>query len=156
MAEMKVFFSWQAPEYIYFEKGGKWYMALGILTLLLLGVAYLLNNFLFGVLIIVSSFALALYGARRPKTVLFALTAQGLRIDTRLFPYENIKSFWIHYDPPVTKEMTVVFKKGVMPRLSIPLEEADPNAIRDVLIKYAEEETHEQTFSDALGRYLRF
>jgi len=153
---MKTLFSWRAPEYFYNEKGGGWYAALGALTVVLLVLAYLLNNFLFGVLIIVSSFAVALYGARRPKTVLFALTEQGLRIENRLYPYDNIQSFWMHYDPPRSKEMTIIFKKGVMPRLSIPLEDADPNEIRDIFIKHVDEEPHEETFSDTLGRYLRF
>ncbi|MDP2676536.1 MAG: hypothetical protein Q8O83_02540 [bacterium] len=154
--EMKTLFSWQAPEYLYYQKGGGWYAALGGLTLILLVLAYLLNNFLFGVLIIVSSFALALYGARRPKIVIFGITVQGLRIEDRLYPYENIKSFWVNDGPPRPKEMTIIFRKGIMPRLSVPLGNADPNEVRNTLIKYIREEQQEEAFADTLGRYLRF
>ncbi|MBI4114212.1 MAG: hypothetical protein HY445_00015 [Candidatus Niyogibacteria bacterium] len=154
--EIKTSFSWHAPEYVYHEKDGRWYAILGIITLLLLGIAFFLNNFLFGILIIVASFALALYGAKRPKIVTFSLTTQGIRIDDRLYPYENIRSFWLHYDPPAFKELSIVFRKTIMPRLTLPLEDADPNEIREILIKYVSEKPHDQTLSDTLSRVLRF
>lgn len=149
-------FSWNAPEYEYLQKQSDWYWSVGILSFGFAIVAYLLNNFLLGVFVILAGFTIMLYGAKRPKTVKFEINYKGLIIDNRLFSFDDLKSFWMHYDPPHKKELGVESKKTFMPRLIIPLQNQDPNEIRTFLLKFLEEEPYEESLIEAITKYLGF
>jgi len=62
---------WQAPEYEFHEKRPDWFWTLGIITLALFLSAVLLHSFLFGFLILLAGFSLALFGARKPNIVFY-------------------------------------------------------------------------------------
>ena len=52
-------FSWQTKEYVYQHKSADWYWALGIITVSFAAAAFILNNRLFGILILIELFKLA-------------------------------------------------------------------------------------------------
>ena len=86
----------------------------------------------------------------------FSLTHQGLAIGEKLYPYEHLKSFWLDYKPPERKELIVISKKILMPKIVIPLAETDPNPIREFLVKILKEEYQEPSLSEEIARHLRF
>src|SRR3989344_4174032 len=65
--------AWLAPEYDFIPKSHQWYWVVGIMTAALVVVAALIRNLLFGILTVLAGFTIALYGARRPKIVRFAI-----------------------------------------------------------------------------------
>ncbi|MBI1957130.1 MAG: hypothetical protein HYS44_01590 [Candidatus Niyogibacteria bacterium] len=148
--------SWSAPEYDYIPKSREWYWAVGILAMALVIVSALIHNFLFGILVVLAGFTVALYGARRPKIVRFTISARGVEIGEKLHSYESLESFWIRYDPPRVKELDIVSKKLTSPRITIPLGDADPNAIRAILAKTLKESETEESFAESIGRLLGF
>jgi len=87
---------------------------------------------------------------------MFSFTARGLQIDSRLFPYENLRSFWIHYEPPAKKNIVIEPKKLFMPAIIIPLGDADPNIIREHLLKFLKEERAEESIAQTISRLLGF
>lgn len=106
-----ILISWQAPEYEYTKKHRDWYWAVGIITVAFAVVGVLIQNILFVILIILAGFTVALYGARKPRIADFVLTARGIKIGERFYPYDSLKSFWINYDPPGKKEIIFVSSK---------------------------------------------
>ncbi|MBI2038900.1 MAG: hypothetical protein HYT22_01280 [Candidatus Niyogibacteria bacterium] len=148
--------SWSAPEYDFVPKSREWYWAVGIIVAALVIVAALIRNLLFGILTVLAGFTIALYGARRPKIVKFAVTARGVQIGEKLHSYESLESFWIRYDPPHTKELDIISKKLTSPRITIPLGDADPIEIRNILIKTLKETETEESLAEGIGRYLGF
>ena len=148
--------SWEASEYEHFEKSSDWYWAVGIIACGFFIVAIILKNFLFAIISILGGFGLALYGSREPKIVSFAITSRGLKIDNNLFTYDTLKSFWLNYDPPHVKELYVISKKAMLPQITIPLGKADPNEIREHLIKFIEEKHTDEPLSHIIARFLRF
>ena len=148
--------SWEALEYEYHEKTTDWYWAVGIVTFGFFVLALILKNFLFAILVAIAGFTFALYGARRPKIVSFAITSRGLKIGEKLYPYDNLKSFWLNYDPPNIKELYVISKKFFAPQISIPLGASDPNKIREYLLKFLEEKEIQESLSDVIARFFRF
>jgi len=147
---------WEAPEYEYIPKSPNWFWSVGIIAAAAAFAAILLGNVLFAILALLGGFTMILYGARKPKKVLFSLTSRGIQIENRLFPYENIRSFWIHYDPPYRKLLTVELKKMFMPFVFIPLSDIDPNIIRDHLLKFTKEKRHEESITEILTQLLGF
>ncbi|PIR70611.1 MAG: hypothetical protein COU46_00540 [Candidatus Niyogibacteria bacterium CG10_big_fil_rev_8_21_14_0_10_42_19] len=156
MEKQTLLLSWTAYEYTYAPKPSEWYWALGILTFAFLVIAYLLNNFLFGVLVIISGFTLALYAARLPKKIKFAISPRGILIENRLYPYQSLRSFWIEYSPPHKQELIILSKKVVVPKLIMPFEDTDPVKMREILINFLPENYIENSLADALAKLIKF
>ncbi len=154
-AELKKI-EWQAPEYEFMEKGPDWFWAVGILGAALFIVAVLLHNFLFGVMILLAGFSILLYGAKRPALVFFSVGPTGIKINDRVYDYEDLKCFWVNYNPPLKKELLVESKKTFMPRFSIPLGATDPVALREYLLQYLKEEKLEESLPTLIARVLKF
>lgn len=147
---------WEALEYEYIPKSKNWFWSVGIIATSAALASILLGNMLFAILVMISALTIILYGVKRPKKVMFSFTGRGLQIDSRLFPYENLRSFWIHYDPPAKKNITIEPKKLFMPTLLIPLGDTNPNIIREHLLKFLKEEQQEESVIQTISRILRF
>ncbi|MBI2609827.1 hypothetical protein HYW53_01465 [Candidatus Giovannonibacteria bacterium] len=148
--------AWEAPEFEYHEKRSDWYWAVGIVTIAFFAVAIILQNFLFAILILLAGLSFSMYGAKRPRVISFAITSRGLKIGKVLYPFDNLKSFWLNYDPPHVKELYIISKKVFMPQISIPLGNANPNQIREHLLKFLEEKEIHEPLSETIARFFRF
>lgn len=154
---IKPLIEWSASEYEYFPKSADWYWAVAIITLaLIFTTVYFFKNIILGVLFFLIGFIVSLYGAKKPRTVNFALTHQGLVVGEKLYPYEHLKSFWLDYNPPERKELIIISKKLFMPKIIISLTDVDPNPIREFLIKILKEEYQEPSLTEAIAKYFRF
>lgn len=147
---------WETLEYEYTPKSNNWFWTVGIIAVGAATASLLLGNFLFAILILIAGFAIILSGARKPRKVLFSFTGRGLQIEKRLFPYENLRSFWIHYEPPHKKILTIEPKKFFMPVITVPLGDINPNIVREHLLKFLKEERAEESFIQTIIRLLRF
>jgi hypothetical protein len=147
---------WTAPEYIFRQKSPDWFWGLGIITITGFIVSLLLNNFLLSTIILLAGFAVALQASRRPNIIYFSVGPTGVQIDKTIYPYENLKSFWINYQPPAKKELIIESKKVIMPQIVILLGDADPIKVRNCLIKFLKEERIEESLIDTLFRFLGF
>lgn len=147
---------WEALEYEHAPKSNNWFWSVGVVAVGLIFAAILLNNILFAIFVTLAAFTIILYASRKPRKIIFTLTSRGLKIENRLFPYENLRSFWIHYDPPLKKILIIEPKKLLMPTISIPLADADPNIVREHLLKFLKEERREESAVQTLMRLFRF
>lgn len=156
-ALIKSLIEWETLEYEYYPKSSDWYWGIAIIILaLVFSVAYFFNNIILGILFFLLGFVILLYGAKKPRMMKFSLTYQGLVIGEKLYPYEHLKSFWLDYKPPERKELIVISKKTLMPKIIIPLAETDPNPIREFLVKILKEEYQEPSLSEEIARHLKF
>jgi len=156
MNQFLVLVEWSAPEFDYHEKSSDWYWALGIITFGFFVLALLLKNWLFAILVVLGGFSLGMYGVKRPRTINFAVTSRGLKIGETLYPFDHLQSFWLNYDPPHLKELYVISKKKFVPQIFIPLGQADPNLVREHLLKFMEEREIQESFVDVIARFFRF
>jgi hypothetical protein len=147
---------WEAEEYDYIPKSNNWFWSVGIITIGIAMASIFLNNILFAVLVVLGGVTIILYGARRPRKVVFSIIPRGVQIENRLFPFENLKSFWIHYEPPYKKLLTIEPKKLLMPVISVPLGDINPNTIREHLLKFLKEERREESFIQTIIRLIGF
>jgi len=148
--------SWSAPEYEYSPKSKEWYWTISIISAALAFAALLIKNFLFASFILLAGFTAALFAAKKPKVLKFAIGAKGVQIADRLYPYDSLKSFWIRYDPPEKKEVEILTKKIFVAKMSLPLGEADPNEVRRILISSLKEEETEESLIDIFSKYIGF
>jgi hypothetical protein len=149
--------SWQAFEYEYREKSADWYWALGIIAVTGAIAAVILNNILFAVLIIVGSFFLAVFAARRPPLVQFEVSSRGVRINTILYPHVSLATFWIIERAHGPAKLLVKSKKPLSPLISLPIADTiSLDALRELLSEHLDEEELEEPFMHTLMEFLGF
>ena len=107
-------------------------------------------------LIGLSYFSITVFALKKPREINLAITAKGIKIDKTLYEFDNLKSFWIFYEPPQIKELSLRSKKTVMPYIKISLGEQNPVEVRQTLLKYLPERRHKESLVDNLARSLRF
>lgn len=147
---------WVAMEYAYQEKTPDWFWALGIIALSTSIISIIYKNYLFAIFIILAAVALTFVGIRKPKAIRFTINKDGVKVDDRLYPYKNLKSFWIH-ESEKEKNLLVMSDSALLPLMSLPLMEDSPIAeLREILLAYIPEERLEEPASHKIMEYLGF
>lgn len=153
MADTEI--SWHAPDFIKYERSTDWYWAVGVITIALAVAGFVFGNVLFGILVIVASFALVLQSSRDPEIHEFVISRKGVKANKILYPYSSLKSFWVENNPHEQK-ILLQSEKVWMPYIVIPIEEVDPEAVRNFLIQFLPEEEHQEPLAQKLMEYLGF
>ncbi|OGF81975.1 hypothetical protein A2924_04630 [Candidatus Giovannonibacteria bacterium RIFCSPLOWO2_01_FULL_44_16] len=158
-----VLFSWEAHEYFHHERTTDWYWWVGLVAVLLLGFAVWQRSFLFGILILLGWFTSILYAIRTPRFIRFVLTERGLIIENpeskesgKMYPWNQLESFWVFYKPPVHEELSIKSKKTFMPYIKVPLGDEDPEAVKEIVSKYIPLEEQEESLIDTLAHLAKF
>lgn len=111
---------WSALEYEEREQDQDWFWALGVIIVASSLASMIYGNYFFAFLIILSGVLLGYFAKRKPDMVSYELNAKGLKIQDRLYPYENIKSFWVQTEPKSI--LFIKSERAFMPEISIPIE----------------------------------
>lgn len=149
--------SWKTSEFEQFKKGKVWFIIFGLVSLVLLSIAFYWKSFTTILLFILAILLVLVYALKKPETIEITLSPQGIFINEELaYHFSEINSFWIFYDPPETKEISLRSKRMFFPDISIPLGKTDPNKARKYLLKFLPEEKQEQSIIDVIAKRLRF
>jgi hypothetical protein len=152
--------SWSAPEYEERERSTDWFWALGVIVIASAVASIIFGNYFFAMLLIIAGILLGYFAIKKPDTVYYEINNKGFKMRTRLYPYEDLKSFWVQTEDPRTKEKKpLLFLKSArmfLPILSIPIDEEISEKIKEALKeKLLEEEMHDH-MSDRVIEYLGF
>ncbi len=147
---------WTASEFIKYKRDKSWFILPGLVALALAVIAIILKNFLFTVGIIIAAFVIYLYAVKEPRKIKFSISGKGIQIDKQIFPFEDLKSFWIFYNPPEIKELSVRSKKMFIPYIKLPLGDQNPAEVRKLLLRFIPERKHQESAVDTWTRRLRF
>src|SRR4051812_540582 len=89
-------YSWSSAEYIGHEHGSGWYMMLGLTTIIIGGLAYLLSKSYFAAgIIALVGVIVGVFASRNPNQVTCEISDEGLRIGEKMYAFRNFKSFTI-------------------------------------------------------------
>ena len=155
MAQVREPIIWQTFEHIHVPKSSDWYWIVGIIGTTAAIVAFIFGNFLFGLILIVSTFALLLFGARPPRLLEIEISKLGVRVNNELFPYRHLRSFSVDEEDADEEEIIVYTKTLLNPTITLPLHpEISAEEVRDFLLDHLDEEHHEHSFSETLIRYF--
>lgn len=148
--------SWEASEHPHIEKKSDWYWALGIVAFVGAAIAVIFGNILFAIVIILGAILMAIVSVREPAIVPYSITARGMRVDDRLYPYATLESFCIDEESPAGPQLLLKSSGMLRPLMIIPL---PPEAIEEVDMILAErlpEEHLEESLSHRLLEFLGF
>jgi len=147
---------WTAPEFEKYEKGKKWFIFLGLIALAVVIIATIFNNFLLAIIIILATFILFNYAKKEPRKINFIIDGRGIKIDNKLYKYKELKSFWMFYEPPKIKELSIRSSKALLPYIKIPLFKQNPAEIRRFLLRFLPEKEHYESIIEEWMRKIRF
>ncbi len=94
---------------------------------------------------------------KHPNRLHIHITDAGIVVGHHFYDYKDIKDFSVIYEPPEIKILYVDFNSVLEPLLVLPLEDADPNEVRDALLPYAFEnlDREEETLTDMVRRMYK-
>ncbi|MBA3733478.1 hypothetical protein H0W91_03850 [Patescibacteria group bacterium] len=147
--------TWHTVEYLHHEKTTDWYWMVAIITISIAIISIILNNVIFALLIMISSFTLTLFASKKPEIIKIDIDNIGVDVGSTHYPYVHLDSFWVETREPIHK-VILKSKKVFMPFLIILIEDADPKEIKGLLRKHVREEEHTEPFLEKLLVYLGF
>lgn len=147
--------AWEAPEFLAYIRGWKYYALLSVVFLAVIGYAiYTRDWFVIVIFIIVAGFILW-YQQKEPITRKYRITQLGVYEDNKFYQFNEIFSYWFLLDNEY-KVLNIIFAKKYLPQLTILLNGTDPIAVRNVLSKHIPEEGNRtETLLDRLVRLFR-
>lgn len=153
MEKPVVILTWQGQEGEFTPKSPNWYWTVGILSVGSAIAAFIVDNFLFGIILLLAGFTTALLGSRHPALHTFRMTDRGVHVGEQLFSYDNIMHFAIEEHEP--KKLLFELKAGIVKVITIPLESTDHRAVRqEFKNRNIEEVEHLNTFSARLSDWM--
>lgn len=150
----QILHQWRAPEFEVYEKSGRWYLIASLFLIFMIAYGLYDNDPIMSITFILIGIVGYIYAQKDPRVITFAITTEGVIADKELYLYENIHSFWIFYDPPHTKTISLHTKASVLPFVHIPLKNEDPVNMRELLIKEIPEIKQDPSLIDAIERVL--
>lgn len=153
----RVVYEWLIREYEQYARSRRWYFAMSSLGLLLIIFALFTQNYLFALIIIIFGIVLYLQEMQPPLDIYFAITETGIVIGRKFYSFNELKGFWIVYNPPEVKNLYFNLNNVVRHRLKIPLLDYDPRPIKEFISQYLEEDIlkTEEPLSDRLARVFK-
>ena len=146
---------WSAP-LLYRRPGTKAGFRFGFLVLIVAALIALLRHdtittilfALIGVMVMVNS-------RRAIPSIDIVLDPLGVKAGRKTYRYEDMLSFWVHYDPRRDiRELSLRMKKWTSPYIKLQLAAQDPVQVQSFLLEYVPEEKHENIFVHTLIRTL--
>ena len=142
-------FAWVAPEYEYIEKHPKWYWIMGIGLLAIIIYAIITNSILMAITFILIGMLSYIFAERKPRQIRMEINPEGVIVDKIMYEYDDLKSFWIFYEVEAGfKVLSLHSQKTFLPHIHIPVGDANPILIREVLLNYLLEVKQEMTIVD--------
>lgn len=147
-------FSWEARQFENIPRSQGWYAILFLMLVGLLAFGLFTDNFLLGIIVILVGLVFYLFEKREAQIFKFSITLEGIRAHNHLYEFSSLEDFWIFYEPGGRKELSLKSSKKIMPYIHMPLGEADPAMLREILMRFLPEVQHEETLVDTLGRFV--
>ena len=147
---------WTFVEYEEKERGNDWFWALGIIVVASTTTSIIYKNYFFGLFLIIGGVLLAMFAVKKPDLVFYELNDKGLKIKNRLYPYENIKAFFVKENAD-NATLFIKSERLFMPIFSMPVKLELAENVRSFMLKgeVPEEEIKEHV-SEKIMDYLGF
>ncbi len=84
---------WSAKEYEHKEKSVDFLWTIGLVAILLCGLAIWLKNYLFAVFVLISGASLILLSIKHPKDINFIIETEGISMGKEKYPWKKVKAF---------------------------------------------------------------
>lgn len=128
------FFSWEAPEFLHYEKNIGWYLTLIILTGLLVGYEVFQKDYFGAISLAILAFFIVAFSHQKPRTITVELSNVGINVSNHHIPYKHINRFWV-VQTDHHKTLNLETSAYIHQTMIIQLANQDAEEIREFLMK---------------------
>lgn len=121
--------SWVALEHEHIDRHPDWFWVVGIVALGGATLALFLGNVLFALFIVMCAITISLYALKHPERIQYEIGEKGVRVDTKIYPYQTLESFCIH-EHHDSFRLILKSQKIFMPYIFVPLDTIPPEDVR--------------------------
>lgn len=148
---------WEIDEFKEHARSRAWYIFASIIGIALIVYSVITSNFLFAVIVLMSAVIMLFSLTIKPDKISVMITETGIILGDMYYDYQSVRDFSVVYDPPDVKYLYLDFHARSHPMLSIPLEDTDPNHVRECLLPFCMENLHrnEETLTDLVRRLYK-
>ncbi|MEA3322847.1 MAG: hypothetical protein U9Q12_01365 [Patescibacteria group bacterium] len=145
---------WRGPDFERYPHSKRWYTWISLAVAAIIFYALWTDSIIMAIVFVLIWLVGYLQLSQQPKVIDFAVTYDGILVGDEMYPFEEIKSFWIFYEPPHTRIISLRMKGHLRPYLHIPLHQIDPVLVHEGMIEFIPEERQEQSGIDVVERLL--
>ena len=156
MARLPDFIRWETPEYHHSEKSADWHWIVWIVAGFAALASILLGNLIFGILIVIATFALVISASRPPELIECEADKEGVKIGNTLYPYSSLEAFGIDREAFSFPRLVMRSQKTLLPIIIIPLENVDTGLLSEFLAQYIPDEELREPVLHKIMEYLGF
>jgi len=150
-------FKWEALEHEIKKRPKQWYW---ITTSLLMGIiiyAIIANAIIMAITFLLIGTLGYIFINTRPRIIKMEINPDGIQVDNRFYKHDDVESFWIFYElDDDFKMISLILKNKYSPYVRIPIGQANPLIIREVLLQYHPEKKQELGIIDFLQKAVGF
>jgi len=111
---------WTAPEYKHEDKSMDFLWAIGVVTIVVFGLAIWKQNYLFSIFILISGASLVLFSVRRPQDITYKIETGGLTLGKDYYEWKKIKGFHVKKKEDAAV-LLIEIDKYMLPVYTLPL-----------------------------------
>lgn len=146
---------WRAPEFEVYERDKRWYVYITLILATIIGWAIYTNSPVMAITFILIGVVGYVYINKEPRILDFMITKDGIVAGREIYEFDNLESFWIFYELPHTKILSLRTKSHMIRHVHIPIHEEDPVHIREIIMDYIPEQKQEEGLVETMERVLR-
>lgn len=150
--------NWTASEFVLHDKSALWYMGIILSGIGISAITYFISarkDVLAPIIVLVATIIFAVYASRKPRELNYELDGGGLKIDQKLYPYAQFRSFSVIQEDGIESVWFLPLKR-FNPGLTIYFAPEDRDKIVDVLSQYLPVEPRQPDPIDRLLHKIRF
>ena len=156
MQRLPDFIRWETPEYHHTEKSADWHWIVWIVAGTCALAAILLGNLVFGIFIVIATFALKISTAEAPEIIECEADGEGVRVGNILYPYSELEGFGIDKEAFSFPRLVLRSQKTLMAIIIVPLENVDTRLLSDFLERHLPNENLKEPLEHKVLEYLGF
>ena len=149
--------NWRAAEYRYIRKDVGWYWLIGLVSIILILVAFWQKNFFFAIFIILAGSMFLFFSKQKPRVLDFRLNNKGIAISDNIFyDYDQFEGFSIQSRPQRLDEIILKKKTTVNPYIKIPIDSKLAQKAKIILGENLPEIEYQDSLIDIFSEWFGF
>lgn len=153
---------WEEYHYVHFEKSADWKWSVGIVSVTIALVAFMIASITFGFLILISTAVLLIHALQPPKLLRFEINRGGIQVDQERWPFPELHAFYVEDNREFHTHSRILFRTEhtlnsiiVLP-LPLNSDQDDLHDIRTELLKHMPEEKLTESLFQRMLEYFGF
>lgn len=148
--------AWIAPEHHDHDRGKFWHVIMTGILLAAVITAFVHNAWTFSLALLAAGFAYYTGHKEKNEHLEVKISEIGIKVGDRKYSYNKIRSFWVHYDPPIAKTLNLKIADDLAGEVTIQLHGQNPAEVREFLIdKIPELSGKREAISDIFAKLFK-